>query len=411
MNKKYLSILSLRKKVIDDWQQEFPSESPFKAFEITDVILILGSSRSGSSLLHHLIGQHPEIMSIQGEEVALSKLCGLNEIISIDDSDCISSKTLSQTNTLEEFRNEILLEAGYNNDLSTLHHRDICLRLILQWPEIEFKLEDLKNAAKLPEWTQVIGYLKNLGYPLALSVYDSSSKDSPKDLFEEKTFLIEEPPFIIPKAKSYRSTMEKKEKKILLLKSSVNAFRPELLLRIFPDAKFHFIHLTRNPAGAISGLIDGWLSHGFHTHNLSHLHQLNIDGYPSKKWWKFDLPPGWSDYVNQPLEKVCAFQWHSSNQAIFNFLSSKPAWRFRYEDYFLPEKVQSFLEEVFTSLSIDSTHAQKIKLDTPVMSIFPPSTYRWREKENKILPLLKKPELASLCAKLGYNINNLAEFK
>jgi hypothetical protein len=88
-----------------------------------------------------------------------------------------------------------------------------------------------------------------------------------------------------------------------------------MVKRMFPDAHFKFVVLNRNPARAISGLVDGWLSNGFYSHNLAHVAPLKIKGYTrddrpwTAKWWNFDLPPGWAGARISPIEEVCGLQW------------------------------------------------------------------------------------------------------
>ena len=122
----------------------------------------------------------------------------------------------------------------------------------------------------------------------------------------------------------------------LLLKASMDAYRIPFLRRLFPDARLRLIHLTRNPAAAVNGMMDGWLHHGFFSHNLADRVVLDIEGYSGwwvRSWWNFDLPPGWRRVVAQPLAGVCAAQWASAHTAIMAGLRADPeVARVRAED-------------------------------------------------------------------------------
>ena len=85
---------------------------------------------------------------------------------------------------------------------------------------------------------------------------------------------------------------------------------PELSVA-FPDAQFIFI--VRDPAHAIRSLMAGWRHPTwFFTYRLDT--PLNIAGYSElspwgRRWWNFNLFPGWESLVNAPLEEVAGAQW------------------------------------------------------------------------------------------------------
>ncbi|MDP9071610.1 MAG: sulfotransferase [Actinomycetota bacterium] len=81
----------------------------------------------------------------------------------------------------------------------------------------------------------------------------------------------------------------------LVLSTPRNAFRLAFLRSLFPAARFRVVHLTRNPAASVNGLIDGWLHHGFF--NMAVDEPLAIAGYTDAfplwgdRWWCYDFPP------------------------------------------------------------------------------------------------------------------------
>lgn len=88
-----------------------------------------------------------------------------------------------------------------------------------------------------------------------------------------------------------------------MIKTPGNAYRLGFLRAAFPNARLRVLHLTRNPAASVNGLVDGWLHHGFHAYRLDE--PLRITGYADvrpadRHWWKFDLPPSWPEYTAAP---------------------------------------------------------------------------------------------------------------
>jgi hypothetical protein len=110
-----------------------------------------------------------------------------------------------------------------------------------------------------------------------------------------------------------------------MLKSPSNAYRLDFLRALFPNAKITIIHMIRDPASSVTGLMSGWRHHGFFKHRVGP-GMLEIEGFVrpdqpwTTEWWKFDLPPGWTEYTHRPLEEVCRFQWVSANEHILRWV-------------------------------------------------------------------------------------------
>jgi hypothetical protein len=127
-------------------------------------------------------------------------------------------------------------------------------------------------------------------------------------------------------------------------KTPPNTFRIGFLAEAFPDAKF--VYLTRDGATNISSLIEGWRSQKRFSFSFREFYDYNkniqIKGYNGKVW-KFTNPPGWEDYLNKPLEEVCAFQWLSAHRYAQESFKKMPSSRWmpvRYEDLVAnPEKI------------------------------------------------------------------------
>lgn len=385
----YQRVLSDRALLRKTYGTDFRWPSPD---DIKKIIVILGSSRSGSSLLYHLLSRHPDLLSLQGEEVTFGRIFGLNEIKTFDDSDICPS--LDDVD-LPGLAQEILYDSGFSGKNKSRLPLDRAQRILLQWPEIEFDFDFLMQACQEETWTDVLFKLRQNYSRIELSRYDQHLGEAQNEL----NLIVEEPPFIIPQAKHYE-----KRGCTLLLKSSINAFRPELLQKIFPGADLQFIHLTRHPAASINGLMDGWLSPAFHTHNLAHLTSLSIKGYDNKDWWKFDLPPGWCDYTEAPLENVCAFQWLESNQAIAKFLKNKNSCRITYEELTDVEAMKTSLARLALELSLSEDFAFDSKRPETIMSVVPPQKDRWKTRSDILMPLIQSTEIKNLAHSLGYEL-------
>ena len=109
----------------------------------------------------------------------------------------------------------------------------------------------------------------------------------------------------------------------VLEKTCINVMRVPYLLRLFPNARFVFIH--RDGRDNISSMIDGW-RHDGHFGLTKFLGpfpcevRINDGEFHD---WSFFLPPGWRDYNHARLEEVCAFQWMTANRMALDAGRSK----------------------------------------------------------------------------------------
>jgi hypothetical protein len=349
------------------FRQKIFNENQSRSFiqdEIEEVILILGSSRCGSSLLYQILNRHPDIISLPGEDITYYKLFGYGMPQSPFEDDQLEGVEINY----EELANEMLRDAGYFSP-NEANSTQKLMRLALQWPEILPSLE--KIDFKSP-------YYENA---LLKTHYESI----------DKNIFIEEPPFIIPKNLEFKRNSKRK---ILLLKSSSNVYRMNHVQMLFPKAKFHYILLNRSAEGSINGLMDGWLSSGFHSNNLDNICTLNIKNYPSKKWWKFDLPPRWYELVNSSLVEVCAHQWKIAYEYAINFINAKEFSTLQYEKFFTPDIALRDINQILKKLDLASL---SIQTEFPhIMSTNKPELNRWREKKEIISPIANSNEMLAI---------------
>jgi hypothetical protein len=196
----------------------------------------------------------------------------------------------------------------------------------------------------------------------------------------------------------------------VLDKTCINAMRVPYLYRLFPQARFVYIH--RDGRDNVSSLMDGWLHDGHFALGklLGPLPcAVNIDGGAFRDW-SFLLPPGWRDYNDAPLEEVCAHQWLMANRLALEASRQIPAeqWiRLRYEDIF--DRPVEMFREVFDRLELPFDEAIRRRcatLDTRPTSIVggAPKKEKWKEQHAaKIERIL--PRIRPLMVELGYDVD------
>ncbi|MGQ9670728.1 MAG: sulfotransferase family protein, partial [Desulfosoma sp.] len=124
----------------------------------------------------------------------------------------------------------------------------------------------------------------------------------------------------------------------VLDKTCINVLRILYLYRLFPKAFFIYIH--RDGRDNVNSLMEGWKqTPRFALRQfLGPLpEKVRIDGGRYEDWCFF-LPPEWRRFNEASLERVCAHQWVSANQAALAAERVVPQgqWiRIRYEDFFV----------------------------------------------------------------------------
>lgn len=158
------------------------------------------------------------------------------------------------------------------------------------------------------------------------------------------------------RAAAFRYFFQRLGRGWVLDKTCINTLRLPYLHRLFPQARFVFIH--RDGRDNISSMIDGWrlgrTDGGFGLQQFfgPFPEPVAINGGEFREW-HFFLPPGWRDYNRASLEDACAFQWVSANRLALDARRDIPAeqWiQLRYEDLF--ERPVEMFREVFERLNI-----------------------------------------------------------
>lgn len=362
--------------------------------EIQDVVVILGSSRSGSSLLFHLLTESGSFVHPQGEETPFYRMCGLGFCDSVDQDDRIKNYSSKQ---IEMAASRLLHDCGIGKAPPDKRYLAQAIsRVLIQWPERSWLIRDLvTSAVEILDGTDESWRRWLIRNEINSDAYDRFKSDSSIP----RGGWIEEPPFIIQTPRGHPVSTAP-----LLLKTSTNVYRQEWIRALFPNARFHYVLLTRNPAASINGLIDGWMSPAFHSHFVGRFAPLNIEGYSDQNWWKFDLPPGWIHYIDRSLEEVCVFQWLSAYENALQ--TSASFYRLRFED--IQNKGFEALLPLFEFCGVCP-----LRIPNPgrvVMASRPPRPGRWKDRGSRMRSLLKNKKLREMANELGYSLELIEEW-
>ncbi|KUN61090.1 sulfotransferase [Streptomyces griseorubiginosus] len=393
---------------------------------VSSVVAIVASSRGGSSLLHQILSDQPDVLSIAGEHTALYKLNRLDR--GRDGSDALEPDVeFDWTAFSRDFMS--LLGSGRVCPTATVGDRlrytaVVTRRLALQWPLEEIAFATVREAVDRTAETcarpdepdalfaDVLRHLRATHPRIDPSFYDlppafrSTASDAGLHLPHDG-YCIEEPPFVVPQARTAADRGALRRRPVVI-KSSVDAYRLPILRRLMPNARIRVIHLTRNPAASVNGLYDGWRDRGFFSYDVSDQHTLSIDGYSelgeaARRWWNFDIPPGWEKLVDQPLEWVCANQWAGAHRSVLDTLGPDTAddvLRVPFEQILDPATRERTLRSVFAFAGIPQP-TRPVSFPV-VMATARPRPARWRQRADLVLPAVDRPGVRDVADELGY---------
>lgn len=359
--------------------------------ELRELVLVLSSSRGGSSVFSEALREVPGLLHLRAEINPFLRLAGYGWP-ELPESDALSRPDEGDADL---FAAELAYDIGQRAAEQADFALDLDWRLAVQWP------------GRLPRAVVTGDHVENLRrLGLDPAWYDlpwggTGPAGPPGEL------VLEEPPFVAIRPWR-RATAQQMRSLPLVVKTPSNAYRLPLYRALFPQARIRAIHLTRNPAGAINGLYDGWRFHGFHSHRVPE--PMAIAGYTDHRpldrhWWKYDLPPGWRGYTSAPLPEVCAFQWRSAHEAILG-LEDVDVHRLRFEDFVRDgESRVAALDGLLAWLGVPFDPGARARLAQPlpkVMTTARPRIRRWFARRELLEPVLRRPEITGLAEALGY---------
>ena len=238
---------------------------------VTRPVFVVGSPRSGTTLLQNLLCRDPEVFKLGRESRFLWHGIGGQEVTgSFPDPRDIAAAYLS-----EVYRDERAWTAD--------EQRRWALRCTSQGTPAQYL--DLPHALIEEIGTEDVG-------PFADAVQTETA------------------PFTLPPLDATWAADTDGPVRIVD-KDTGHCWRLPELAESFPDAQFVFV--VREPQDALRSLIAGWRHPTwFFTYRMPMA--LNIAGYSDvapwgNRWWNFNLFPGWETLVDAPLEEVASQQW------------------------------------------------------------------------------------------------------
>lgn len=181
----------------------------------------------------------------------------------------------------------------------------------------------------------------------------------------------------------------------LLEKTPANILRVGALARLYPQARFVFLH--RDAPASIGSLMEAW-----ETPTGAHA-RFFVNGEP--KTWMMLAAPGWVQLAEASPAEKSAFQWRVAAQYALDDLGDVPAARVvqvSYED--LVADPTTHLLRVLDHCELRPDPAvlamATVVGSTGRTSLSIPRPEKWRERAAEIEPQL--PALADLRRRLGY---------
>ena len=399
---------------------------------VRDVILVQCSSRGGSSVFMEMMRHSASLHHLSGEIGPALVMAGVDYPHSGTGSDALDAH--HATSDVNRIIHHVLrMDIGNPAlELSGPHAPDrlataLRYRLSMQWPDLAFSESQVFDAVqhalsmRLPHTS--FGVAQRFHAALLLAIrkthptvnpwyYDLDPRlietlflSEPKAVGPPGTQVIEEPPFVLTGPWKPARSIDLGAKP-LIFKTPSNAYRMPFLRAVFPDARIRVIHLTRNPAASINGLVDGWRFRGFHAHHMKN--PLGIQGISTQDahWWKYDLPPGWEEWRDRHLVEVAGFQWSSAHRAILDTVSTDPqeTHRLRFESVVGPNRHETFAS-LFEWLDLplgDSMQRVIAEGLPPVMATSRPRQRRWFDRAAEIDPVLDMAMVSEIASTLGY---------
>ena len=263
--------------------------SPRRALEIERVLLVLGSPRGGTSAVHAALCAADTAVGLPGEHRHLFTLLGRNYPDHGRDTEC-DDRPLSSPERAFVHRNIAVDLAGPPLQAPDRHEIEVfawrwALRFRLQWPAVDVPLERLVDGGdrRDPDGVRRLatcgrppaGPPPRCAAPLDLDL-DPSASPSAYELDEHgapATRTARRRPrrrdLVRTCACCPRPGPQLRPDTRLVLKASSDAFRLASLADLFDGWDVKLLHLTRNPLGAVNGLLDGWAHPCFWQHDLS----------------------------------------------------------------------------------------------------------------------------------------------
>lgn len=371
---------------------------------VRHLLVVVSSSRGGSTLVGEMYRRTPGVLTLRAEVNPLFVVAGLEP-------------TAGERRAA--LAAELAAESGQPAAMLTpdVHHdfvAAVAWRLTAQWPSAGIDPDDVGRwvdetlrelAASDPAWTppafpdRVTFHLRLLtrvraAHPAVNPWYYDIPADRVRAVFPDLPqpagppgeHLVEMPPFVVA-GPWQRAQPADFAATPLVLTTPRNSFRLPFLRALFPAARMQVLHLVRNPAASVNGLIDGWGHRGFFNRAVDV--PLRVAGYTDAfpgwgdRWWNYDFWPGWEEWVDAPLPRLCAEQWRTHHAAVLDWVTATGAdyERLRFEDV------------------VSGDAAAQLPA---LMATVPPKPGRWTDRAESVLPAVTSGPVREMAERLGY---------
>ena len=107
--------------------------------------------------------------------------------------------------------------------------------------------------------------------------------------------------------------------------------------------------------------------------------------------WCFLLPPGWKSLINQPLEKIAAFQWRHTYELVLSdldFLMAERCHFISFEDVLNTKSAMVDLCQFLEISPSDDFLKNLDRLKPSESTVSAPAQDKWKRHEDLIQPLM-----------------------
>ncbi|BBJ22729.1 sulfotransferase family protein [Candidatus Nitrotoga sp. AM1P] len=190
-------------------------------------------------------------------------------------------------------------------------------------------------------------------------------------------------------------------------KNNQNGLCVPYLYSLFPDA--YFVYVKRSPGDNINSLIEGWNKPGeFATWSNLLPEKVAVENGHYTQWCFF-LSDGWREYLDKPIENVCAFQYRAINEEILAAKELIPTQQWTevfYEDL-VRDPVTGF-RPAFEQCGLTFTHDLKQHcasvLSTPYNAFSEIRLDKWKDGRNRDRIERVLPEMTAVARAMGYKL-------
>jgi len=385
--------------VLTDLYLETPNEDWNN--KISDVIVVLCASRSGSSLIFNALTSTGQVAAPGGEHEPWLTIS--ENKFPFQNSDALNGKITNKPLLLKLLRSDLLVrDRRLDTTDAIIPLRN---RLVLRgqsdtdgFPELMAGITRRGDVLR-PEWNQVmqdVGKLAIKPMPIKIKEFGDNALGLP----------LENPP-LIDQPLAHIATGEELKNLPILFKSPSDAYRLGFYEELFPNATINYIHLTRGFIQTTNGLMDGWQKNDvdFISNPVGLVVPLNIEDYSitdmTRAYWCFDLFEDWKSYSDKTLLEVCAQQWIAAHSSIVENFA--PNSQLKFENFYTNPR--EFYRQLSELTGIDTAGYDWTE---SVMSTEPPSHRRWLKRATlfrnirKYLPSEVMQRASELQDHLGY---------